>query len=153
MNNNKKLIAFFIFFSIITLSILNIRNPEKTKFYLFTSKAKEISLGNLITITFISGFSLSSVLSLISKNNSQESLEDNLTNFEEIDKSDDKNFSQELNFSRPPERDVRESQPTISVNYRFVDQHNNSNSSKTTTKTINNSNSEENDWVNYDNEW
>ena len=153
MNINKKLIAFFIFFSIVTLSILNIRNPEKTKFYLFTSKAEEISLGNLITITFVSGFSLSLVLSLISKNNSQESLEDDLSNFEEIDKSDDNNFSQELDSSRPPERDVRESQPTISVNYRFVDQHNNSNSSKTTTKPINNSNSEENDWVNYDNEW
>ena len=150
MNINKKLIAFFIFFSIVTLSILNIRNPEKTKFYLFTTKAEEISLGNLITITFISGFSLSSVLSLISKNNSQESLEDNLTNFEEIDKSDENNFTQDLNSNRPPERDVRESQPTISVNYRFVDQDNNSYSS---TKTINNPNNEDNDWVNYDSEW
>ena len=150
MNINKKLINFFIFFSILTLSILNIKNPEKTKFYLFTSKTEEISLGNLITITFISGFSFSSVLNLISKNNSQESLENNFTNYEEIDKSDNNNFSQELNSNRPPERDVRESQPTISVNYRFVDQDNNSYSSK---KTTDNPNNEDNDWVNYDNEW
>ena len=153
MNINKKLIAFYIFFSIIILSILNLKNPEKTKFYLFTSKTEEISLGNLITITFISGFSFSSLLNLISKNDSQESLENNFTNYEEIDKSDNNNFSQEFNSNRPPERDVRESQPTISVNYRFVDQDNNSYRSQETAKTINNSNNEDNDWVNFDNEW
>ena len=150
MNINKKLIVSFIFIFIFILSILNIKNPEKTKFYLFTSKTEEISLGNLITITFISGFSFSSVLSLISKNNSQELLENNFTNYEEIDKSDENNFSQDLNSNPPPERDVRDSQPTISVNYRFVDQDNNSYSSK---KTTNNPNNEDNDWVNYDNEW
>ena len=153
MNINKKLIAFYIFFSIFILSILNLKNPEKTKFYLFTSKTEEISLGNLITITFISGFSFSSVLNLISKNDSQKSLENNFTNYEEIDKSDNNNFSQEFNSNRPPERDVRESQPTISVNYRFVDQDNNSYRSQETAKTINNSNNEDNDWVNFDNEW
>ena len=153
MNINKKLIVSFVFFSIFILSILNIKNPEKTKFYLFTSKTEEISLGNLITITFIAGFSFSSVLNLISKNDSQESLEKNSTNYEEIDKSDNNNFSQELNSNRPPERDVRESQPTISVNYRFVDQDNNSYRSQETAKTINNSNNEDNDWVNFDNEW
>ena len=153
MNINRKLIAFYIFFSIIILSILNLKNPEKTKFYLFTSKTEEISLGNLITITFISGFSFSSLLNLISKNDSQESLENNFTNYEEIDKSDNNNFSQEFNSNRPPERDVRESQPTISVNYRFVDQDNNSYRSQETAKTINNSNNEDNEWVNFDNEW
>ena len=153
MNINKKLIAFFIFFSIFTLSIINVKNPEKIKFYLFTSKTEEISLGNLITLTFIAGFSFSSVLNLISKNNSKESLENNFTNYEEIDKSDNNNFSQEFNSNRPPERDVRESQPTISVNYRFVDQDNNSYRSQETAKTINNSNNEDNDWVNFDNEW
>ena len=150
MNINRKLIAFYIFFSIIILSILNLKNPEKTKFYLFTSKTEEISLGNLITITFISGFSFSSLLNLISKNDSQESLENNFTNYEEIDKSDEKNFSQDLNSNPPPERDVRESQPTISVNYRFVDQDNSSYSSN---KTTNKPNSEDNDWLNHENDW
>ena len=153
MNINKKLIAFFIFFSIITLSILNIKNPQKTKFYLFTSKLEEISLGNLITITFLSGFSFSSALSLISKNNSQELLEDKYINDEEIYKTEDNDFSQKYDSNPPPERDVRESQPTISVNYRFVDQNNNSYSSKNTKETINNLNNTDNDWENYDNEW
>ena len=62
MNIKKKLIAVFIFSSILTLLILNVKNPEKTKFYFFTSKIEKISLGNLITITFISGFTrLSSI--------------------------------------------------------------------------------------------
>ena len=143
MNINKKLIAFFVFFLISILLILNVKNPEKTKFYLFTYKTEEISLGNLINIAFISGFSLSSVLSLISKNNSQQSLNNNLTDYEKIDNSEN-DFSQESNSNRPPERDVRESQPTISVNYRFVDQDNNS---------INNFNDETNDWLNHENEW
>ncbi len=150
MNINKKLVVLFVFFSIFILSILNIKNPEKTKFYLFTYKTEEISLGNLIAMTFIAGFSFGSVLSLISKNNSQELLENNFTNYEEIDKSDENNFSQDLNSNPPPERDVRDSQPTISVNYRFVDQDHNSYSSK---KITNNPNNEDNDWVNYDNEW
>ena len=153
MNINKKLIAFFIFFSILTLSILNIKNPEKTKFYLFTTKTENISLGNLITIAFISGLSFGSVLSLISKNNSQELVEDSLTNDEEVYKTDDNDFNQQLDSNRPPERDVRESQPTISVNYRFVDQNNNSYSSKKANETINNRNNNDYDWENYDNEW
>ena len=153
MNINKKLIAFFIFLSILTLSILNIKNPEKTKFYLFTSKLEEISLGNLITLTFISGFSFSSLLSLISKNNSQVVLEDDYINNQELYKTDENDFCQELDSNRPPERDIRESQPTISVNYRFIDQNNNSYSSNNAKETRNNLNKNENDWENYDNEW
>ena len=153
MNIKNKLIAFFIFFSILTLSILNIKNPEKTKFYLFTSKLEEISLGNLITITFLSGLTFSSLLSLSLKNNIEESIEDNFIDDEDIDKSDENNFSQVYESNRPPERDVRESQPTISVNYRFVDQENNSYSSKNTKKTNKNLYNEDNDWVNYDDEW
>ena len=149
MNFKNKFFVFFILISIGILTIINIKNPEKTKFYLFTSKTEEISLGNLITITFIAGFSFSSVLSLISKNNSQELFENNFTNYEEIDKSDENNFSQDLNSNPPPERDVRDSQPTISVNYRFVDQDNYYSSKKST----NNPNNDDNDWVNYDNEW
>ena len=153
MNIKNKFIAFFIFILIFTLSILNIKNPEKTKFYLFTSKLEEISLGNLITITFLSGLTFSSLLSLSLKNNIEESIEDNFIDDEDIDKSDENNFSQVYESNRPPERDVRESQPTISVNYRFVDQENNSYVSDNSRKTINDLNNEENDWEDYNSEW
>ena len=153
MNIKNKLVGFFIFSSILTISIINIKNPEKIKFYLFTSKVEEITLGNLITLTFISGFTFSSLLTLMSSNNSEELLEDKLINDKEMDKSDKNDFSHEFEPNRPPERDVRESQPTVSVNYRFIDQNNNSYNSKDTKKTINNLNNDDNDWENYDNEW
>ena len=153
MNIKNKSIAFFIFILIFTLSILNIKNPEKTKFYLFTSKTDQISLGNLITLTFISGFTFSSLLTLISKKNLHASSDDNFINDEEIDQSEDDTTYQKFKSDRPPERDVRESQPTISVNYRFIDQDDDSYNSKNTFKKTSNVNNEDNDWLNKDDTW
>ena len=136
---------------LILMAVKKHLNMIKTNIYLFTSKIERISLGNIISFAFISGFTISSILTLISKNNSQESVRDYLTNDnDEIEEAVKENFRQELEYDRPPERDIRESQPTISVNYRFVDQDNNSYSSK---KTTNNPNNKDNDWVNFDNEW
>ncbi len=149
MNIKNKLILLFILSSVLTLSIITIKNTEKTKFYLFTFKTEEISIGNLITITFVSGFTFSSLLtSLISKNNLQESLEDNN---ELLNEPDENIFSQKFDVDRPPERDIRESQPTISVNYRFVDNDNNTYTPKNTKKNLDNI--DNNDWSNTDNEW
>ena len=153
MNIKNKLISFFIFMSILTLAVINLRNPEKTKFYLFTSKSESISLGSLITLSFLSGYTFSSILSLLSKNNLEKSLDDNFSYDEQLDESENFNFSQELKSDRPPERDIRESQPTISVNYRFVDQDIDSYNSKSNTRTKNNLNNENNDWINNDNDW
>ena len=153
MNIKNKLIAFFIFILIFILSIFNVKNPEKIKFYLFTSKKEQISLGNLITLTFVSGFTLSSLLTLISKTNSQASSDDNFINYDEIEQSVENNTYQEFKSDRPPERDVRESQPTISVNYRFVDQDDDLYNSKNNSKKTNNVNNEDNDWLNNDDSW
>ena len=153
MNNKNKIISFFIFILILILSILNVKNPEKIKFYFFTSKTENISLGNLISISFISGFTLSSLLTLISKNDLEKSLADNFINDDEIGKSIEENYSQEFKPNRPPERDVRESQPTISVNYRFVDQYDEFNNSKNTKNEKNNLKNDKDDWVNNDDEW
>ena len=160
MNLKNKFISLFIFITIFILAIVNIKNPEKTKFYLFTTKTEEISLGKLITITFLSGFTFSSLLSLISKNNLEESTdnleessEDNFDNYDEINKDDEDYLNQEYKSDRPPERDIRESQPTISVNYRFVDQENDYKTSKNPKKTKNDLNKERNDWINNDNDW
>ena len=153
MNIKNKLIAFFIFILIFTLSIFNVKNPEKIKFYLFTSKKEQISLGNLITLTFVSGFTLSSLLTLISKTNLQASSDDNFINYDEIEQSVENNTYQEFKSDRPPERDIRESQPTISVNYRFVDQDDDLYNSKNNSKKTNNVNNEDNDWLNNDDSW
>ena len=151
MNNKNKFIAFFIFILILAIYIFNINNPEKTKFYLFTSKTEQLSLGNLMTLTFISGFTFSSLLTIFATNNLQESFDDNYIDEEDIDKSEDK-INQNFKFDRPPERDVRESQPTISVNYRFVDQNEDNDISKNKSRK-NNLNNEDNDWLNNNDSW
>jgi len=151
MNNKNKFIGFFIFIFILSIYIININNPEKTKFYLFTSKTEQLSVGNLITLTFISGFTFSSLLTIFATNNLQESFDDNYINEEDIDKSEDK-INQNFKFDRPPERDVRESQPTISVNYRFVDQNEDNDISKNKPRK-NNLNNEDNDWLNNNDSW
>ena len=151
MNNKNKFIAFFIFILILAIYIININNPEKTKFYLFTSKTEQLSLGNLMTLTFISGFTFSSLLTIFATNNLQESFDDNYIDEEDIDKSEDK-INQNFKFDRPPERDVRDSQPTISVNYRFVDQNEDNDISKNKSRK-NNFNNEDNDWLNNNDSW
>ena len=56
----------------------------------------------------------------------------------------------EPNFEMPPQRDIRETQPTISVNYRVVKNMNDNNFKKD----LNYSNQDnEDDWDNADNDW
>ena len=56
----------------------------------------------------------------------------------------------ETNFEMPPQRDIRETQPTISVNYRVVKNMNDNNYKKD----LNYSNSDnKDDWDNDDNDW
>ena len=56
----------------------------------------------------------------------------------------------EPNVEMPPQRDIRETQPTISVNYRVVKNMDDNN----LRKDLNNSNLDnEEDWDNTDNDW
>ena len=56
----------------------------------------------------------------------------------------------EPNVEMPPQRDIRETQPTISVNYRVVKNMNDNNFKKD----LNYSNSDnKDDWDNDDNDW
>ena len=56
----------------------------------------------------------------------------------------------EPNFEMPPQRDIRETQPTISVNYRVVKNMNDNNLKKD----LNYSNQDiKDDWDNADNDW
>ena len=147
MKVKNKIIIFFLIS--IFLGVINIKNPIKTKFYLFTSKTEQFTLGNLITITFLSGLASSSILSLLSSNNTLNKSEAYSSLEKDINNSSTNKIDNETISDRPPERDIRESQPTISVNYRFVDSDINSYKSK-----INENNVvEDNDWVNMENEW
>ena len=146
----KNILLLFITSIAITLTLINLKNPIKTKINFLTWKSTELSIGNLITISFFTGFTFSSlfVLSnnlLVQKRNYREDTTDDegLYDHEEIiDKQD-------ISKIRPPERDIRESQPTISVNYRVVTENKASYSEDPLVKDEYRSD----DWINEENEW
>ena len=141
----KNLLLLTLFLIIIFQTFLYINNNQKTSFRYFKWTVQEVSIGKLISISFFSGLFISTLLntSFTSfKKNTLESVDDDysLQNNEEL----------ESNVEIPPQRDIRETQPTISVNYRVVKNMNNKNSK--TDKNYSNPNSED-DWDNNENDW
>ena len=51
----------------------------------------------------------------------------------------------------PPQRDIRDAQPTISVNYRVVKNTGENNSKRD--QNYSNNNENEDDWINNNNDW
>ena len=145
----KKYLLLTFFLIIIFQTLLYTNNNQKTSFRYFKWTLQEVSIGKLISISFFSGLFISTLLNTtitstsIRKNNF-ENVEDN---FESQNNEED----MEPNVEMPPQRDIRETQPTISVNYRVVkniDNNNFKNEQKYSTSTDN-----KDDWENDDNDW
>ena len=154
MKFKYNLLFLYILLSVITLSLITYKNPTKTTINLFTWKSKEISLGTLINISFITGFALSTFY-LISNSTYQNSniYEKKVTHNDLNDKEDQESYKMNNeDISKPPERDVRESQPTISVNYRVVSQNKHSINNDELNKDLTN-NDYNDDWAENENEW
>ena len=148
--NNKKTKLILIVFLILSIQILLlINNRQKTSFRYFIWNIQEVTIGRLIFISFISGLFMSSILNT--------TLSDNIrtkTISESDDKRTDDNDYPDDNdeqFDIAPERDLREPQPTISVNYRVI-KNNGENELKDSNQTINNSQYDD-DWNNNGSEW
>mgnify|MGYP001181681398 CR=1 FL=1 len=161
MNLKKGYLIILLIISF--LVIINIKNRNKAYFRVFTIKTEKISLGTLLNYSFISGYLYSSILifsSSIDKKSIQKDIKFEKININNQDANIDddmknKNINEEknLNEQRPPERDIRETQPTISVNYRFVDQNNNFKSSKKDSEYNYSNNKSIDDWYEIENEW
>ena len=144
----KKYLLFTLFLIIIFQILLYINNNQKTSFRFFKWTLQEVSIGKLISISFFSGLFVSTLLnttitSTSFKKKAFENVEDDFVsnNYEE---------DIEPNVEMPPQRDIRETQPTISVNYRVVKNMNDNNLKKD----LNYSNPDnEDDWDNDDNDW
>jgi len=112
----KKFLLLTLFLIIIFHTFLYTNNKQKTSFRYFKWTSQEVSIGKLITISFFSGLLISTLLNTTFngfKKNTFKNIEENhepLDN-EEVAKS---------NIEMPPQRDVRDAQPTISVNYRVI---------------------------------
>ena len=145
----KKYLLLTLFFIIIIFNILlYTNNNQKTSFRYFKWTLQEVSIGKLISISFFSGLFVSTLLnttitSTSSRKKTFENVKDDFVsnnNEEEI----------EPNVDMPPQRDIRETQPTISVNYRVVKNMNDNNFKED----LNYSNpDDEDDWDNADNDW
>ena len=112
----KKYLLLTLFLLIIIQILLYTNNNQKTSFRYFKWTIQEISIGKLISISFCSGLVMSSLLNttLFSfKKNTIKNTEENIES--QINEEDIKS-----DIEMPPQRDIRDTQPTISVNYRVV---------------------------------
>ena len=121
MINKKKGFILFISIIIFIQILLTVNNTQKNSFRYFIWKINEIKIGKLISISFFSGFILSAFLNanLTSKNKLSSYKEKNLENNLE-DENHNSNEDDDTSLEIPPQRDVRDAQPTISVNYRII---------------------------------
>ena len=122
MNYKKKSIILSIFFILTIQILLLINNRQKTSFKYFIWNVEEVSIGRLICISFISGLFMSSLLHKTLHNDIRtfQKNEENTKTNSIYDNSSNSEDSEE-SYEMPPERDLRDTQPTISVNYRVID--------------------------------
>jgi len=144
----KKFLLLSLFLIIILQTLLYFNNNQKTSFRYFKWTVQEVSIGKLISISFFSGLFISTILATTTKTtrhnkNTIESKE----NYESFDYEEDIKSNMDI----PPQRNIRETQPTISVNYRVVKntEENNFKRDQNYSNTFNN----EDDWNNGYNDW
>ena len=143
----KKYLLFTLFLIIIFQILLYTNNNQKTSFRYFKWTLQEVSIGKLISISFFSGLFVSTLLNTtITSNSFRKKRFENV----EDDFESDNEEEMEPNVEMPPQRDIRETQPTISVNYRVVKNMNDNNFKKDQ----NYSNQDiKDDWDSNDNDW
>ena len=144
----KKYLFLTLFLLIIFQTLLYTNNSQKTSLRYFKWTLQEVRIGKLISISFFSGLFISTLLNTTItstgfRKNTLENVEDDF-----VSKSNEEDL--EPNVEMPPQRDIRETQPTISVNYRVVKNMNDDNFENNR----NNSNPDnKDDWDNENNDW
>ena len=152
MNIKKTSLIITIFLIVSIQILLLINNRQNTYLKYFIWNIQDVSIGRLIFVSFFSGIFMSSLLNKTLSNNIRTK-----TIFEGNDKTtDDNDYSvnredNDEKYDISPERDLREPQPTISVNYRII-KNNDENELKDRNQKINNSQYDD-DWNNNDSEW
>ena len=152
MNNKKKNLIFIIFLIVSIQILLLINNKQKTSFRYFIWNIQDVTIGRLIFISFFSGLFMSSLLNKTLSNNirTKTIFESDDKRIEDNDYSVRREDNDEL-YDVAPERDLREPQPTISVNYRVI-KNNGENELKNSNQTINKSQYDD-DWYDNGSEW
>ena len=144
----KKYLLLTLIFIIIIQTLLYINNNQKTSFRYFKWTLQEVSIGKLISISFFSGLFVSTLFNATITRTSFR--KKTFENVEDVFVSDNNEEGLEPNVEMPPQRDLRETQPTISVNYRVVKNTNDDNLKKDQDYSTPDN---KDDWDNADNGW
>jgi len=112
----KKFLLLTFLLIIILQTFLYINNNQKTSFRYFNWTLQEVTIGKLISVSFFSGFFISTILSTTLTRFKNNNFENNEENYKPLDDED----NIKSNVEMPPQRDIRDAQPTISVNYRVI---------------------------------
>jgi len=144
----KKYLLLALILIIIFQTLLYTNNNQKTPFRYFKWTLKEVSIGKLISISFFSGLFVSTLLNTTIASTSFR--KKTFENVEDDFVSNNNEEEMEQNIEMPPQRDIRETQPTISVNYRVVKNMNDNNLKKD--QSYSNQDIKD-DWDNADNDW
>ena len=143
----KKFLLLTLFFIIILQILLYINNNQKTSFRYFKWTVQEASVGQLISISFLSGLFISTLLNTTFTSFKKNTFEEIDENYEPINNDEDL----KSNIEMPPQRDIRDTQPTISVNYRVIKNTDENDLKKG--KNFSNSAEKKDDWNYDDTEW
>ena len=147
----KKYLLFTLFLIIIFQILLYTNNNQKTSFRYFKWTLQEVSIGKLISISFFSGLFVSTLLNTtITSTSFRKKTFENVDDLEDDFVSNNNEEEMEPNVEMPPQRDIRETQPTISVNYRVVKNMNDNNLKKDQSYSDQDT---KDDWDNADNDW
>ena len=144
-------ILITIFLIIFMQLFLYINNKQKSSFRYFIWNIQEISVGKLITISFSTGFLVSSLLSKTINTNDKENFQNDYENGNEEYADQPNEVFKKNEYEIPPQRDVRDTQPTISVNYRVIKNKRDDDSDYDEDYQINSKNND--DWNERDSGW
>ena len=148
----KKYLLLTLFLIIIFQTFIYTNNNQKTSFRYFKWTAKEVSIGKLINISFFSGLIISTLLNTTFKSfkkNNTKNIEDKNIEDDFISPNNEEDIKS--NIEIPPQRDIRDAQPTISVNYRVVKNSEANNIQRD--KNYSNSSQNNDDWYDTNNDW
>ena len=143
----KNLLLLTLFLIIIFQTFLYLNNNQKTSFRYFKWTVQEVSIGKLISISFFSGLFISTLLNTSFTSFKKNTLENIEENYETLNNNEDI----KSNIEMPPERDIRDAQPTISVNYRVI--RNTEKNNFKSDQNYSNSFDDNDDWNSNDNDW
>ena len=143
----KKYLFLAISLIVIFNTLLYTNNKQETSFRFFKWTIQEVSIGKLISISFFSGLFLNTLLNTSITSFNKNTLREKEDNY--ISQNNEEEMKS--NVEMPPQRDIRDVQPTISVNYRVI-----KNTEEKNFKTDRNYSTypdNKDDWYSNDNDW